>query len=254
MKLRVLGCSGGVGQNLRTTSYLLDEHILLDGGTGVGDLTLEQMRDIRHLVLTHAHLDHIAGFALMLASIYDSIDHTIQIHAPETVIHALKNSLFNWQVWPDFSQLPSAESPIIQFNCVNETEPFFIDAYHIEVVALSHTVDSYAYLISHENSHLCFFGDTGPTDKVWQRINQSGIDYTIIVEVSYPNDKKQLAADSGHYTAELLATDLAKLTKKPKILIQHLKPGVEDVVIEECKVNLSMFEPLFIHSSSNYYF
>lgn len=254
MELRVLGCSGGVGQNLRTTSYLLDEHILLDGGTGVGDLTLEQMRDIRHLVLTHAHLDHIAGFALMLSSIYDSVDHTIQIHAPQTVINALKNSLFNWQVWPDFSQLPSPEAPIIKFNSVNETKPFLIDDYQIEAVALSHTVESYAYLISHNNSHLCFFGDTGPTDKVWQRINQSGIDYAVIVEVSYPNDKKQLAADSGHYTAELLATDLAKLTKKPKILIQHLKPGVEDVVIEECKVNLSMFEPLFIHSSSNYYF
>jgi cAMP phosphodiesterase len=254
MELRVLGCSGGVGQNLLTTSYLLDEHILLDGGTGVGDLTLEQMRDIRHLVLTHAHLDHIAGFALMLASIYDSIDHTIQVHAPQTVINALKNSLFNWQVWPDFSQLPSPEAPILKLNSINEAQPFFIDDYQVEAISLNHTVDSYAYLISHENSHLCFFGDTGPTDKVWQRINQSGIDYTIIVEVSYPNDRKQLAADSGHYTAELLATDLAKLNKKPKILIQHLKPGVEDIVIEECKVSLSMFEPLFIHSSTSYYF
>jgi phosphoribosyl 1,2-cyclic phosphodiesterase len=77
MIVRVLGCSGGVGKGLRTTSYLLDEHILLDGGTGVGDLTLDEMRQIRHLVLTHAHLDHIAGFALMLSSIYDSFQHTI---------------------------------------------------------------------------------------------------------------------------------------------------------------------------------
>jgi ribonuclease BN (tRNA processing enzyme) len=247
MKLKVLGCSGGIGKNLRTTSYLLDEHILLDGGTGVGDLTLEQMRDIRHLVLTHAHLDHIAGFALMLASIYDSIDHTIQVHAPETVINALKNSLFNWQVWPDFSQLPSPEAPIIQFNSVNETEPFFIDDYQIEAVALSHTVDSYAYLISHNYSHLCFFGDTGPTDKIWQRINQSGIDYVIIVEVSYPNDKKQLAADSGHYTAELLAVDLAKLTHKPQVFIQHLKPCVESIVTEQCQQALSNYPVQFVH-------
>ncbi len=254
MQLRVLGCSGGIGQNLRTTSYLLDGFILLDGGTGVGDLTLEQMRDIRHLVLTHAHLDHIAGFALMLSSIYDSYKQTIHVHAPQAVIDALKSSLFNWQVWPDFSQLPSPETPIIEFNRVNETEPFLIDEYQIEAVALCHTVDSYAYLISHENSHLCFFGDTGSTDKVWQRINETGIDYTLIVEVSYPNDKTQLAADSGHYTAELLAVDLAKLIKKPKVFIQHLKPGVEETVIEECKVNLSKFEPHFIHSSSNYYF
>jgi cAMP phosphodiesterase len=169
------------------------------------------------------------------------------VHAPETVINALKNSLFNWQVWPDFSQLPSPEAPIIQFNSVNETEPFFIDDYQIEAVALSHTVDSYAYLISHNYSHLCFFGDTGPTDKIWQRINQSGIDYVIIVEVSYPNDKKQLAADSGHYTAELLAVDLAKLTHKPQVFIQHLKPCVESIVTEQCQQALSNYPVQFVH-------
>jgi cAMP phosphodiesterase len=240
MQLRVLGCSGGVGKGLRTTSYLLDQHILLDGGTGVGDLTLDEMRQIRHLILTHAHLDHIAGFALMLSSIYDSFQHTIQVHAPQAVIDALKNSLFNWQVWPDFSQLPSATAPIIQFNIVNEAEQFLIDDYQIEAISLSHTVASYAYLIDHNGSHICFFGDTGPTDKIWQRINQSGIDYPIIVEVSYPNDKKQLAADSGHYTAELLANDLAKLDQKAKVYIQHLKPGSQHTIENELKNYLSI--------------
>jgi cAMP phosphodiesterase len=157
MIVRVLGCSGGVGKGLRTTSYLLDEHILLDGGTGVGDLTLDEMRQIRHLVLTHAHLDHIAGFALMLSSIYDSFQHTIQVHGPQAVIDALKSSLFNWQVWPDFSQLPSPTAPIIQFNIVKETQPFLIHDYQLEAIALSHTVASYAYLIDHNEPPLLFW-------------------------------------------------------------------------------------------------
>jgi len=246
MQLRVLGCSGGVGKGLRTTSYLLDQHILLDGGTGVGELSIEEMRDIRHVVLTHAHLDHVTGFALMLSSIYDSFHQTINVYAPAPVIAALKNSLFNWQVWPDFSQLPSEESPIIRFQTITEGNTFNIDDYSFEAILLSHTVESYAYLIIHEQSHLCFFGDTGPTDKIWQRINETGIEYPLIVEVSYPNDNTQLAADSGHYTAELLAKDLQKLNYPPHVYVQHLKPGVENGVISQCNVAFNAYKTTII--------
>ena len=70
MKLRILGCNGGIGPKLRTTSFLVNNHLLLDAGTGVGELTLDEMLSLRHVLLTHAHLDHIAGLALMFASIY----------------------------------------------------------------------------------------------------------------------------------------------------------------------------------------
>ncbi len=254
MQLRVLGCSGGIGKGLASTSYLLDQHILLDGGTGVGELSLDEMRGIRHILLTHAHLDHIAGFALMLSSIYDSFEQTIQVHAPAPVIDALKSSLFNWQVWPDFSQLPSEETPIIRFQTVTEGQAFNIDDYSFEAIQLTHTVESYAYLISHQQSHLCFFGDTGPTDKIWQRINATDIEYPLIVEVSYPNDKQQLAADSGHYTAELLAKDLLKLNYPPRVYVQHLKPGVENRVISECNVAFKAYKTTIIQQNAELLF
>ena len=41
MKVRVLGCSGAIAKDCRTTSFLIGDSILLDAGTGVGDLTLE---------------------------------------------------------------------------------------------------------------------------------------------------------------------------------------------------------------------
>ncbi len=250
MQLRVLGCSGGVGKGLRTTSYLLDQHILLDGGTGVGELSLEEMRDILHVVLTHAHLDHVAGFGLMLPSIYDSFQQTIKVHAAAPVIDALKSSLFNWQVCPDFSQLPSEKSPIIRFQTITEGQAFNIDDYSFEAIQLSHTVESYAYLISHQQSHLCFFGDTGPTDKIWQRINETGIEYPLIVEVSYPNDKTQLAADSGHYTAKLLAKDLLKLNYPPHVYVQHLKPGIENLVIRQCNEAFNAYKTTIIEHNT----
>ena len=43
MKLRVLGCSGGIGARARTTSFLVDEDILIDAGTGVEDLSVDDI-------------------------------------------------------------------------------------------------------------------------------------------------------------------------------------------------------------------
>ena len=42
MKVRVLGCSGGIGgRSLRTTSLLVDDDILIDAGTGLTELPLD---------------------------------------------------------------------------------------------------------------------------------------------------------------------------------------------------------------------
>ena len=37
MRIRVLGCSGGIGAGSRTTALLIDEDVLIDAGTGIGE-------------------------------------------------------------------------------------------------------------------------------------------------------------------------------------------------------------------------
>ncbi|MCG6872632.1 MAG: MBL fold metallo-hydrolase, partial [Gammaproteobacteria bacterium] len=70
MKLRVLGCSGGVGPGLRTTSFLVDEDILIDAGSGVGDLTQAEQEAIRHIFITHTHMDHCAFLPLLADNLF----------------------------------------------------------------------------------------------------------------------------------------------------------------------------------------
>jgi 3',5'-cyclic-nucleotide phosphodiesterase len=60
MQLRILGCSGGIGGANRTTSFLINDSILIDAGTGVGDLSFSALTRIEHVFITHSHLDHIA--------------------------------------------------------------------------------------------------------------------------------------------------------------------------------------------------
>ena len=70
MRLRVLGCSGGIGgRHLRTTSFLVDADILIDAGTGVGDLTLAELSQIDHIFVTHSHLDHVASIPFLVDTI-----------------------------------------------------------------------------------------------------------------------------------------------------------------------------------------
>jgi len=243
MQAHVLGCSGGIGLNLRTTSILIDDYLLLDAGTGIGDLTLEKMLSIRHVLLTHAHLDHIAGLALMLASIYDEIVEPINLYAPKPVLDVLKDHLFNWKIWPDFSQLPDTSNPCLKLNVLAENTPTIIDEkYTVTPVLLGHTVASYAYIVQSNKSKICFCGDTGPTESLWQLFNKLNDIEHLIIEASYPNDSAVLAEQSGHYTPELLLNDLHKLHTYPKLHIHHIKPGCENIVKEQCNKLFTEFD------------
>ena len=86
MKIRVLGCSGAIARDCRTTSFLVDDDVLVDAGTGVGDLPLEDMARIGHVFLTHSHLDHIAALPLMLDAVGARRSTPLQVHAlPATI-------------------------------------------------------------------------------------------------------------------------------------------------------------------------
>ena len=117
MNINVLGCSGGIGAGLRTTSLKIDADILIDCGTGVGDMSLEELSKIRHVFLTHSHLDHITGLPLLLDSIYEHlIEHPLTLYCQQETYDVLMQHIFNWQVWPNFFCLPNEENPVVRFQ------------------------------------------------------------------------------------------------------------------------------------------
>ena len=87
MRLRVLGCSGGIGgrQN-RTTAFLVDDDILIDAGTGVGDLSLAELTLIDHIFVTHSHLDHVNSIAFFVDSVGALRPNPVTVYAlPQTI-------------------------------------------------------------------------------------------------------------------------------------------------------------------------
>ncbi len=233
MMVSVLGCSGGIGKGLRTTSLLVDDDILIDAGTGVGDLTLEQMAVIDHVFLTHSHLDHIAFLPLLLDAVLGKRDQPLIVHAlPDTIV-SLQTHIFNGQIWPDFSEIPSIEQPSLVYARLTVGDVVEIGRRKITALPANHTVAAVGYLLDSGEASLAFSGDTTSCDEFWQALNQVDSLRHLIIETSFTNAEIALALVSRHYCPALLMHGLSQLQSQPQVWITHLKPGEEKVIMRE---------------------
>lgn len=234
MELRVLGCSGGVGSGLRTTTLLIDDDVLIDAGTGLGDLTLDEMARIRHIFLTHSHLDHIASIPLLVDSIFDRIRQPIVVHGLVATLDALKQHIFNNVIWPDFSRLPHPSRPVMAYAPMAPGELCMLGDRSLEMIEVNHVVPGVGYRVSSPGGCFAFSGDTSTNDGFWRALNARGALDLLIVESAFTNADIALSRRAGHYCPTLLATDLDKLEQVVEVYITHNKPGDEDIIFTEC--------------------
>lgn len=236
MKLRVLGCSGGVGNELKTTSLLIDDDILIDAGSGVGELTLDEMRKIRHVFLTHSHLDHFSFLPLLVDSIFPSIREPLVVHGQPVTLEALQTHVFNWTIWPDFAKLPTEDAPVMQYQTLSPGGVFDLDEGRtLEMIGVNHIVPGVGYRVACDTGAFAFSGDTTTNDNLWNVLNGHDRLDLLLVEAAFANADIDLSKRSGHYTAKLLAADLKKLKHKPDVYITHNKPGHESIIMSECR-------------------
>ena len=239
MRIKVLGCSGGVGPGLRTTGLLVDDLILIDAGTGVGDLTLEQQIGIGEVFLTHSHLDHVCGLAFMADNLFDMIARPVQVRATAETLAAIQKHIFNWTIWPDFSKLPSPENGLLNFSEIRLNEPLSLEGRHrITPFPVLHTVPAVGYAIETERGCFVFSGDTYATDLLWNFLNTLPRLDKLMIEVAFPDEDAELARVSRHFTPALLASELKKLKHHPQLLLTHAKPGCEQRIAQECAMQL----------------
>ncbi len=249
MKVRVLGCSGGIGgRDQRTTSLLVDHDILIDCGTGVGDLPLDELAQIDHLFLTHSHLDHIACLPLMIDTVCDMRSRPLVVHATEPTIDVLRAHVFNWTVWPDFSEIPSVEESFLRFAPLDVGATMAIDGRRIAALPANHTVPAVGYHLDSGTASLAFTGDTGPCPELWAAINAIGNLRHLIVETAFSNSEAGRAEISKHLCPDTLAAELAQLVRPADIYITHLKPGQSDVTMREIEQRIGARMPRMLRT------
>jgi ribonuclease BN (tRNA processing enzyme) len=254
MKLKILGCSGGIGGNLRTTSMLLDHDILIDAGTGVGDLLMPELALIDHIFVTHSHMDHVASIPFLVDTVGWMREKPITVHAIAETIAILKAHLFNWKLWPDFAQIPDATNPMLAYEPLELGKTVELNGRKITPLPANHTVPAVGYRIDSGRASLVFTGDTTTNDALWRAVNEIDNLRYLIIETAFCNREKDLAVASKHLCPSLLAAELEKLKLPAEIYITHLKPGEIELTMREVEDCGGKWRPRMLQSSQVFEF
>ncbi len=244
MRLKVLGCSGGIGGVQRTTSFLVGRHTLIDAGTGVGELSVAEMAQIDQVFLTHSHLDHIALLPLLIDTVGAMRSQPLTVYGSVATLDALGKHIFNWQIWPDFRQIPSAAQPFMRFCALEVGESLTLpDKLTVTALPALHTVPAQGYQLDSGQGSLVFTGDTTVNDSLWPILNQMDALRGLIIETAFCNRERELAQASRHLCPAMLAVELAKLKRPTEVYITHLKPGEIELTMQEISEDAAAFHP-----------
>ncbi|OGB23032.1 MAG: 3',5'-cyclic-nucleotide phosphodiesterase [Burkholderiales bacterium RIFCSPLOWO2_02_FULL_57_36] len=255
MKVRILGCSGGIGgRHLRTTSMLVDHDILIDAGTGVGELEIAELALIDHVFITHSHLDHIAFLPFILDAVGDLRAKPLTMYATQATQDLIRTHIFNWSIWPDFSEIPNANNPYLRFRAIRLGEHVMLGERRITALPATHTVPAVGYRLDNGRASLVFTGDTTTNDDFWRELNKITDLRYLIIETAFSNSDRQLAVVSKHLCPSMLDEELQKLQRNPEIFITHLKPGRGEITMQEIQESIGKRKPRMLQNNQVFEF
>jgi len=232
----------------RLTCFLIDETVAVDAGSIALALTTEQRENVRDIIVTHPHMDHIASLPIFIDDLYPTLKRPIRVYATQVVIDLLERDIFNWNVYPRFSELKNDFGPVMEYVPVPEGEEFQVAHLKVTVVPVNHIVPTVGLLVSDGRSTVAFSSDTAETDEFWNLVNRAPSVDALLIETSFPNSMAQLAEVSRHFTPASLGRELGKLNHNGlDILAVHIKPAYRETIIAELKAlnisGLGVMEP-----------
>lgn len=235
MKVRIIGCHGGVSPKMRTTCFQINDSLYLDAGSLCDRFAPHELKSANHFFITHPHLDHVKDLAFLIDNTFASDRETVHVYSSKEVIAGLETHLFNDILWPDFTKIPMDPKTGrvgLKYHVISDAKTIF--EVTLKPVAVNHSVSAVGFVVSHKTAQVVFTGDTGPTDKIWQECRSLPNLKAIFTEISFPNRLGELASLSGHFTIDQLIRDLQKLEGlQVPIYISHFKPQYGQELLEE---------------------
>jgi ribonuclease BN (tRNA processing enzyme) len=234
MKITLIPSSIGTGPDYQyLSSCLINDSVALDAGClGFWGSPQEQAR-VRHVVLSHTHMDHLASLPIFVENAFEGKAECVTVHGSSSVLECCQKHLFNEEIWPDFIALSRGDRPFLRLSPIEAGQTIELDGLRVTSVALDHVVPTVGFLIDDGASTAAFISDTGPTDEIWQRVNATPNLKAVFVETTFPDELGWLADVSKHLTPASLAREAAKLIRPTRLVIVHIKARYKEQVTSE---------------------
>ena len=154
-------------------SMVIDDSVAIDAGCLAFSCSDAQRARVRDVILTHTHLDHIAGLPLFIDDLFGSLKHPIRVHATREMIDILERDIFNWSIYPRFSELSNDNGPVVEYREFERGSKFDVKHLSVQSVAVNHNVSASGYVISDGKISVAITGDTAETDNIWEVCNST---------------------------------------------------------------------------------
>jgi len=239
---------GVANQEQRLTCFLIDDCVAVDAGSIAIALTNEQRSKVKDIIITHPHMDHVASLPIFIDDLYPILQEPMRVHATPEVIQLLERDIFNWNLYPRFSDLKNDYGPVMEYVPIPIGKPFPVAHLNVVAVPVNHIVPTVGLVVSDGQSSVAFSSDTAQTEEFWKILNEmKGLD-ALLIEASFPDRMSKLAEVSRHFTPASLGQELKKLTHNGMdIMAVHLKATYRDEIIAQLNAlnipKLGVMEP-----------
>ena len=215
-------------------TMVVDDTVAIDAGCLALSCSDVQRQQIRDIILTHTHLDHIAGLPLFIDDLFSTLTEPVTIHATKEMIETLERDIFNWSIYPRFSELTNDHGPVIAYSEFVRGSRFQVKHLAVQSIAVNHKVSATGFIISDGKSSIAITGDTSTTEDIWRACNAAPNLRAVLVECAFPDELSGLANASFHLTPATLADELAKLHGRDfPVYIINLKPMFREKIVEQ---------------------
>jgi ribonuclease BN (tRNA processing enzyme) len=232
--------NGSASPRQHLSCFIINDSVAIDAGSLAMGTSFEQKQKIRHVVLTHAHLDHIAGLPLFLDDLFATLTEPVKIYAERAVIEILERDIFNWDIYPRFSELSNENGAIMEYIAFERGREFCVGGLRFVAEGVNHKVPAVGFIVSDGKNSFAISSDTAEMDEFWQTVNKAKNLNALLIECAFPDEFEELARVSHHLTPKILQSEIEKFehTDCPIFAI-NLKPMYRDEIVAQIqKLNI----------------
>ena len=238
MEVKILGSYMLESRDTRHTCFLIDRVLGLDAGSLASALSVPEQAEIKTVLLTHQHYDHIQDLPTLGLSTLNEPGSIDVYSLPETLA-AVHDHLLNGSVYPDLTEPLTADTPKYKFHPFEPEKVLPVLDYLVKPVTVPHTVPAVGFILkSNAGGCMAYTGDAGGGILPFFRDPLSP--QVVFVDVTFPNRLLDLARLTRHLTPglvrEQLLLALGEDLALPRLVAIHFHPDYETELTDELGV------------------